>query len=145
MNIHSNSLKIIKCRGIIVHEDKMFVVKHGLHKNFYASPGGHLEGDESPKECIERELFEEFGVKAEVGKLLYVNQFSDPDKSFIEFFFEIKNAKDFKNLDENKIDKKEIFDMVWVSRDNNLNIMPEKLNEDFKNNILGNDDVQLIK
>ena len=145
MENYSNSLKIVKCRGVIVDGDKMFLVKHSLHHDFYATPGGHLEGDENPKECIGRELFEEFGVKAEVGGLLYINQFSDPDKSFIEFFFEIKNGTDFKNLDENKIDKKEIVEIIWVAKDTNLKILPEKLKEDFKNGILGKVDLQYIK
>jgi len=145
MNTHSKSLKIIKCRGVILHEDKMFVVRHGLHRDFYTSPGGHLEGEESPKECIEREIFEEFGIKSEVGKLLYIYQFSDQDKSFLEFFFEIKNGVDFKNLDESKIDKNEIFEIIWVSKDSDIKILPEKLNEDFKNGTLGKNDVQFIK
>lgn len=144
-NNYDSSKKIIKCRGVILSGDEMFVVKHGLHRDFYALPGGHLEGDESPQECIEREIFEEFGVKAEIGKLLYLNQFSDSDKSFLELFFEIKNGNDFRNLDESKIDKKEIFEMVWVTKNNDLNILPEKLNKDFKNGVLGKVDLQFIK
>ena len=145
MNKYSNSLKIVKCRGIIMDEDKLLLVRHGLHHNFYALPGGHLEGEENPVECIERELLEEFGVKADVGRLLYICQFADPGKSFIEFFFEIKNGADFKNLDESKIDKNEIVEVVWVSKNDNLNILPVKLKEDLKNGILGKTELQFIR
>jgi 8-oxo-dGTP diphosphatase len=137
--------QIIKCRAVISFEDKMLVVRHSLHRKFYALPGGHLEEKENPKECIEREIFEEFGVKAEIGRLLYINQFDDPDKSFLEFFFEVINGADFKDLDEDKIDKKEIVEVLWVDKDNSMNILPKKINEDFKNDLLINDEVRFIK
>jgi len=145
MGTHSNSLKIIKCRGIIINNDKLLVVKYSEEHDFYALPGGHLEGKENPIECIERELMEEFGIKAEVGSLLYICQFSDPGKSFMELLFEIKNGIDFKNLDENKIDKNEIIKILWARRDSNIKILPEKLSEDFKNGVLGEGDVQFIR
>lgn len=145
MNTHTNSLKTIKCRGIIINEDKLMVVKHNISDQFYALPGGHLEGDENPRKCIEREIVEEFDIKPEVGRLLYINQFNDSTKSFLEFFFEITNGDDFLNLDESKIDKNEIFEMLWVSKDNDINILPKKINEDFKNGILGKTELQFIR
>jgi ADP-ribose pyrophosphatase YjhB (NUDIX family) len=145
MNTHTDSIRTIKCRGIILNNDKILVVKHVLHYDFYTVPGGHLEGEENPKECVEREIIEELGVKPEVGRLLYVYQFSDPGKSFLEFFFEITNGADFENLDDSKIDRNEILDVVWVSKDNDINILPKKLNEDFKNGILGKIELQFIR
>ena len=145
MNTHINSLKTIKCRGIILNDDKILVVKHSVDNDFYALPGGHIEGEESPKDCIKREIFEEFGVKPDVGRLLYINQFNGSNKSFLEFFFEIINGNDFLNLDESKIDKNEIFEVLWISKDSDVYILPKKLNEDFKNGILGKIELQFIR
>lgn len=145
MNTHINSLKTIKCRGIILNDDKILVVKHGLHADYYALPGGHIEVEENPKECIEREIFEEFGIKPQVGRLLYINQFNGSNKSFLEFFFEIINGNDFLNLDEGKIDKNEIFEVFWASKNGDVEILPKKLNEDFKNGILGKIELQFIR
>ena len=137
---------IIKCRGIILHEGKLFVVRHGEHADFYAMPGGHLELLESPKECIEREIFEEFGIVPIVGKLLYVNSFGDGDsKNFIEFFFEIKNGFDYLDIEKLKIQKEEIFEILWVGKNEELNILPEKVYQDFNNDTIGLGDAQFIK
>lgn len=145
MDTYTNSLKTIKCRGIILNDDKILVVKHSVDNDFYALPGGHIEGEESPKDCIKREIFEEFGVKPDVGRLLYINQFNGSNKSFLEFFFEIINGNDFLNLDESKIDKNEIFEVLWISKDSDVYILPKKLNEDFKNGILGKIELQFIR
>jgi 8-oxo-dGTP pyrophosphatase MutT (NUDIX family) len=137
---------IIKCRGIIVCEDKFFVVKHGKHIGFYALPGGHLELSETPEQCIEREMVEEFGIKAEVGKLAYINTFKNNDgTNYIEFIFEIKNGKDYLDIEKLKVQKEEIFDILWVGKNENLNIMPEKIYQDFNDGTIFSGNVQFIK
>ena len=140
------NVAVIKCRGIILHGGKLLVVKHGKHADFYAMPGGHLDFRESPRECIEREIFEEFGVAPEVGKLLYVNNFSNPDgTNFFEFFFEIKNGKDYFDIEKLNIQKEEIFEILWVGKESNLNVLPEKIFQDFKDGSIGIGDVQFVK
>ncbi|MEI6581053.1 MAG: NUDIX hydrolase [bacterium] len=136
---------VIKCRGIILHEDKIFVVKHRENSGFYAFPGGHLEFLESPIECIGREMKEEFGVIPEVGKLLYVNSFENPDgTNFFEFFFEIKNGADYLDIAKLNIQKDEIFEILWVGKNENIKILPEKIYQDFNNGTIGVGDVQFI-
>jgi ADP-ribose pyrophosphatase YjhB (NUDIX family) len=141
-----NNQVIIKCRGIILHEGKMLVAKHQKHAEYYALLGGHLEPGESPQECVERELTEELGVKPEVGKLLYVNSFEDHSINFFEFFFEIKNGKDFKDV-KNLMgtDMDEISEILWISKDENVKVLPEKMFQDFKDGTLLSGEVQFIK
>jgi len=67
---------IIKVRAIILHEGKMLVVRHPHDTSFAALPGGKLEWGEDIRECLVREIIEELGVKPEVGRLLYVNNFT---------------------------------------------------------------------
>lgn len=52
--------------GIVVNsDDKVLLVKHKkLGKWIY--PGGHLEPNETPDECVLREIFEETKIKAEI-------------------------------------------------------------------------------
>ena len=38
---------------------------------YYVFPGGGLEGEESIEECVEREIFEELGIKVKAIRKLY--------------------------------------------------------------------------
>lgn len=39
--------------------------------NMWDFPGGAREGDETPEQCVLRELVEEFGIKLEESRLIY--------------------------------------------------------------------------
>lgn len=135
----------VRCRGIILHQDKLLVVSHRADKSIYALPGGHLENLENPLECIEREMVEELGIKPNVGRLLYVHNFISPDSHDIEFFFEILNSNNYINLEKlSGTHKHELVDIRWISKDNKINLLPEKIARDFKNEALLSDQVRFI-
>lgn len=43
-------------------------------------------------------MIEETGVAPEIGKLLFVQQFSDDKRENLELFFHIKNSNDYANI-----------------------------------------------
>src|SRR3989338_2089583 len=108
-----NKKIVINCRAIIIYEGKLLVVKHPHNTSFAALPGGHLEWKEDIKEGLRREIIEELGIVPEIGRLLYVNNFLDGKrKQSIEFFFEIINSHDFKDVKCNeRTPKDEICEM----------------------------------
>ncbi|HET9641390.1 MAG TPA: NUDIX domain-containing protein [Candidatus Paceibacterota bacterium] len=125
---------VIRCRAIIIHDEKLLVVSHPHDTSFYALPGGHLEWGENAHECMRREIIEELGVEPEIGRLLYVNTFMDGNtKQPFEFFFEVLNGSDF--LDADKRDRThghEISDMQWIGADTDIRILPGQLEADLR-------------
>src|SRR3972149_178175 len=113
---------LIKGRAIILHEGKLLAVRHPHDTSFAALPGDHLEWGEDVKQCLEREMIEELGVKPDIGKLLYINNFTQSDgKQYIEFFIEVKNGADY--LDFEKIERPhahEIAEIIWVHSNDDI-------------------------
>lgn len=138
---------IIKVRAVILYQGKLLAVRHPHDTSFTALPGGHLEWGEDIRECLVREIVEELGVQPKVGKLLYVNNYTQSDdKQYVEFFFEVKNGGDY--LDAEKIARShahEIAEIVWLSPNDDTRILPEKLAEDFKTGKIVSNEVQYIK
>ena len=96
----------INVRGIIWHEGRLLAVKHKTKSDkeasYWATPGGGLDPFESLTDGIKRELLEETGVTAEVGELLFIQQFSSNSRRSaeeLEFFYHIKNPEAFIDID----------------------------------------------
>ncbi len=137
----------VRCRAIILHNDKLFVVSHTPEKTFYALPGGHLEWGENIKECLKREIVEELGVDPKLGRLLYIHNCLDGlGKQSIEFFFEITNGDDYVDLTKlSGTHTYELSDLRWVSKGDNIQFKPKQVFEDFKNGEILSDKVRFIE
>jgi len=70
-------------KALIVHQDKILVIKERVHREEGAKiitdfPGGGIGVGEDLKTALKREVFEEVGLKIEVGKLVGVWEFVVP-------------------------------------------------------------------
>jgi len=135
----------IRCRGIIVHEGKLLVVRHAPNDVFFALPGGHLEWGEKINDCFKREMVEELGINPQVGRLLYINNIFDEGRQSIEFFFEILNSADYLDIEKlGGTHKFELAEICWVGKDDNKKILPDQIQTDLNNNTLLSDTVRFI-
>ncbi|MBP7006465.1 MAG: NUDIX domain-containing protein [Candidatus Pacebacteria bacterium] len=135
---------ILKVRGVIIHDSKLLIVKH-IGTDFMALPGGHLKFREDIISCLKRELIDELGVIPEIGRLLYINTFMEKSNEYIEFFFEVKNGKDYLNIDGlERTHARELTEILWVHPSNDIEILPKKFNVDFKNNKIFNGEIKFI-
>ncbi len=56
--------------AVIFRDGKVFIARRAPGENSaggWEFPGGKVEKDESPQECLKRELYEELSIKTEIG------------------------------------------------------------------------------
>jgi ADP-ribose pyrophosphatase YjhB (NUDIX family) len=125
---------VVRCRGIILYNNKLLVVRHPSDVSYAALPGGHLEWGEDIKDCLRREIIEELGVEPKIGRLLYVNSFvNQEDVHSVEFFFEVTNGIDYEECEKRaRTHAHELAEISWASPADNVQIRPEQLARDFK-------------
>lgn len=127
----------VRCRGVIINNGKLLVVKHDPSSDYYALPGGHMDIGETVEDCMKRELVEELGVEPKVGRLLYVNVFENRalGKNSLELMFEITNGEDFADIEKIKsYDRShafEICDIKFVEIGAGINLLPTFIWDDF--------------
>ena len=77
----------VAARGVIRHGGRLLLVTDG--DGYWYSPGGRLEPGETLPDCLAREVHEETGLKVQVGDVLAVSEYLDPNGEHkIECFFD---------------------------------------------------------
>ncbi len=77
----------ISAAGIVVENDKVLMAHHVEPSyDFWTLPGGRLEGNESVFDCARRELAEETSLTVELDRIVYIQEFAEPDYHFCKFF-----------------------------------------------------------
>ena len=96
----------VNVRAIIWRDGKLLAAKQkntdGSETKYWCIPGGGLDPGESLQEGVAREIMEETGIEAKVGKLLFIQQFNSEREGRdeeLEFFFHIENPEDFDVID----------------------------------------------
>jgi 8-oxo-dGTP diphosphatase len=80
----------IGVRGIITAYDKILLCQNKANKEiFWCLPGGGLEKNESLRGGLQRELKEEFGIDASIGRLLVIHECLIDSLQHIQFFFHV--------------------------------------------------------
>jgi ADP-ribose pyrophosphatase YjhB (NUDIX family) len=140
-------MRRIAVRAIITDGEKLLLVKllsSGKPLPFFCTIGGGLDEGESIVDGIKREVLEETGVEAEVGKLLCIQQFTDK-KDNLEFFFHITNMEDFKNIDLSKTSHglEEIAEIGFYNP-KEVEVLPEFLNEISIQQLISSEEVKIF-
>ena len=121
-------------RAIIHNNGKILAAKlkapDGIINPYWCTLGGGLHEKESLVPALERELLEETGIDADVGRLVFIQQFyeQERDTEHLEFFFEINNSDDFLDLDiDNTSHGKNEINQIEFVDPKSVRILPECL------------------
>ncbi|HEY1015865.1 MAG TPA: NUDIX domain-containing protein [Herpetosiphonaceae bacterium] len=75
MSIYSHDIyQNIRTRVIVLHEDKILLIRTKQGVQNWRCPGGGLEPGESLAECAAREVLEETGIRAEIGRVAFLRE-----------------------------------------------------------------------
>ena len=123
--------------GVIIlnDQDQILLVHHQVKDkfDFWVPPGGRLEGNESIYDCARREVFEETGLQVELGQILYIQEFWEPDYHFCKFFILGKILDGKLSIANKDLDEDWLVDVRFFSQQElqELTVFPEVLKEEF--------------
>lgn len=133
-------MEFISCRAIIIKDNKLVVMQRKKKGRQYCTfPGGHIEINENPVQCVKREVLEEFGIEVEPTKLVYVYEYKGGLQGFyvanwISGNIHITDSEEYTNDDTNKGTYNPT--MINISDMKRENLMPPEvviqLDNDYK-------------
>ena len=133
-------------RGIVNYNDKIVLIHRiktkddGTVRDYYVTPGGKIEENESHEEALRREIKEELGIEIEIKDLCLELDDRDYNDSF-QYFYNCNykggelGAGDGPEFTD-KENYKGVFEIVLVDKKeiSKLNLVPEKIKEILVNN-----------
>ena len=81
---------VVVAAGVVSLDGRILAARRqvGAHlEGLWEFPGGKLEGDESPEECLVREFTEELGVRVRAGRVLDVIHHRYADRNVLLLFY----------------------------------------------------------
>ena len=133
-------------RGIVNYNDKIVLIHRiktkddGTVRDYYVTPGGKIEENESHEEALRREIKEELGIEIDIKDLCLELDDRDYNDSFQYFYNcnyktgELGTGDGLEFTD--KENYKGVFEIVLVDKKeiSELNLVPEKIKEILVNN-----------
>ncbi len=109
----------ISAGALVLREDKILLVRHfrpGIH-DFWAPPGGGVEGEEELSAAAERETFEETGLRVRAGAMAYIDELFDDSERMIKFWFLADYVSGELDITANPAAGESISEAGWFARD----------------------------
>ncbi len=108
-----------RTRLLLVHEDKLLIVKGWLGDGSWMLPGGGLHKHEAPNDGVLREVREEVGISLDASHLSLAGKFVCDEKGFnFKYYLFVCRATELYELRPQLL---EISEARWIGRDDLAN------------------------
>lgn len=120
---------------LALRDNRILLVRHfrpGIH-DFWAGPGGGVEGNEQLYEAAEREAFEETGLRVRAHTLAYIDELIDDSGRMVKFWFLADYLSGEIDVSANPAEGEAISEAGWFARDAlpTGHVFPEILRDRF--------------
>ena len=120
---------------LALRRDQILLVRHyraGLH-DFWAGPGGGVEGNEELHEAAEREALEEAGIRVKTRALAYIDELVDDWGCIVKFWFLADYISGEIDVSANPAEGESISEAGWFARETlpQGHVFPEVLRDRF--------------
>lgn len=108
----------ISAGALVIRGDSILLVRHfrvGIH-DFWAPPGGGVEGSEELSETAEREVFEETGITIKTSAMAYIDELIDSSGRLVKFWFLADHIGGQINVASNPAPDESIIAAGWFTR-----------------------------
>lgn len=117
--------------AVVIHQNRVLLVQRGNApaKGEWAIPGGKVELGETLRHAVEREIFEETGIKIRAGEIIYTFESIHRDQNGqVKFHYVILDYS-AEYLSGNPVPQDDVWAAAWVSGQDaqTLNINPNTL------------------
>lgn len=109
----------ISAGALVVRDGRILLLRHHETEryDFWAPPGGGVEGDEELTAAAEREAFEEAGVRVRAVCLAYIDELIDDDGRMVKFWFLAEHVSGEIDLTSNPAAGEAITEAGWFPQD----------------------------
>lgn len=132
--MHKSVRGIIKKDGGIILIHRIKPNEDGTYREYYVVPGGKMEQGETEEQTVEREVFEELGIKVKPKRKLleYNSDYDDSIQIFYicEYIDGILGTGDGPEMHDISY-QKQVFEPVIVKQEeiSEINLVPEEMKE----------------
>jgi len=120
---------------LALRDDRILLVRHyraGAH-DFWAGPGGGVEGSEELHQAAEREAFEEAGIRVKARTMAYIDELVDDWGRIVKFWFLADYVSGEIDVSANPAEGESISEAGWFARETlpQGHVFPEVLRDRF--------------
>lgn len=115
--------------------NKLLLVRHFRegHHDFWAGPGGGVEGNEELWQAAEREALEETGLVVKAGRMAYIDELVDESGRIVKFWYMAEYVSGELDVLANPAEGESIVEAGWFELDAlpSGHVFPEVLRDRF--------------